>query len=211
METKEVVVGDCNRDGGTDTNTGDAVKVPSSVTDTVDILGVGVARFWLLIDMLSILSLSPLLDNVPGLSLPAPTAPLNRLYSPLKPFWTRSPVSPLLSLRDVDGGGDANSLKVVRLSEWHAALCILSKACDNCSLSTGADPDKDAIDPRRDRRPSGMKFEEDAPKDCLGELFEDILTMVFACRMGSGPTVVYKKRAGLNRRDVLDKYHVTEP
>jgi hypothetical protein len=96
---------------------GEAVIPLSSLVGPPDPLDVGVTAFWLFMDTLSKLSLSPLFDTDPVLSFPAPTAPRNRLYNPLKPFCISSPASPLVSVFEEEGGGDANSLNVVRVSE----------------------------------------------------------------------------------------------
>ena len=69
--------------------------------------------------------------------------------------------SPLLSVLADGGGGEANSLNVVSVSEWLAVLCILSNARANCSLSTAVDPEAEAKDPRRDRNSRGAR--EDGP------------------------------------------------
>lgn len=82
-----------------------------------------------------------------------------------------SPANPLLSDIEEEGGGEANSLNVVRVSGWHAVLCILSKAWASCSLSNGVEPDKDAKEPRREPRPRGSKG---GTVEALGESWEDI-------------------------------------
>lgn len=51
-------------------------------------------------------------------------------------------------------------------------LCIWSNACASCSLSTGADEDRETNEPRRDLRPRLGK--EGGPMDVLGESCEDI-------------------------------------
>lgn len=89
----------------------------SSLVGTVDAFEVGVAALLLLTDTLSMLSLSPLFEDGPIFSFPTPTAPRNRLYSPLRPFCIISPANPLLSEFEEEGGGDANSLNVVRVSD----------------------------------------------------------------------------------------------
>jgi hypothetical protein len=68
-----------------------------------------------------------------------------------------------------EGGGGANSLKVVRVSDWHAELCILSNACDSCSLSNGVELEREASDPRREPMLRGNN--EGGPLD---ESLEDI-------------------------------------
>jgi len=143
----------------------------------MDPLEVGVALAWLLVEAMEALSdasWSFLVEAVVAFSFPAPTAPLNRLYSPLKPFCMISPAIPLLSVCEEEGGGEANSLNVVRVSVWHASLCILSKAWDNCSLSIGVGPESEANDPRRDRSPRGIRDEG------LGEWLEDMVGFAFA-------------------------------
>ena len=133
-------------------------------------LGVGAALFWLLIDQTSKLSCPPFVDIEIALWFdPPPTAPRNRLYKPLSPFCMRSPANPLLSVFVDDEGGEPNSLKVVKVSDWHAVLCILSSACASCSLSIGVDPESEASEPRRERRPSCTSDE------AIGESVPDIL------------------------------------
>lgn len=63
------------------------------------------------------LSLSPLYDVGALLSFAPPTTPRKRLYSPLNPFCIISSARPLLSILEEDGGGEENSLNVVRASE----------------------------------------------------------------------------------------------
>jgi hypothetical protein len=118
---------------------------------------VGVAVVWLFTDAPSILSLSPLFDGGPVLSFPPVTAPRKRLYKPLRPFCIISPARPLFSGLEEEGGGDANSLNVVRDSDWLAVMCILSKAWESCSLSMAVLLENEAMDPRRDRSPRGKK------------------------------------------------------
>lgn len=114
------------------------------------------------------LSLSPLCDVGALLSFPPPaTTPRKRLYNPLSPFCIISPVRPLLSTLEVGGGGEANSLNVVRASEWDAVLCIWSKAWASCSLSTGVDEEREANEPRRDLSPRLSKGV--GPTEALGE------------------------------------------
>lgn len=108
----------------------------SLVMFKVEILEVGVPPFWLEIDTVSWLSFSSLAVELGDLSLLPPTASLKRLYSPLRPFCISSPASPFVSTPEEDIGGDANSLKVVRLSDWDAEVWIASRAWDSCSLST---------------------------------------------------------------------------
>jgi hypothetical protein len=170
---KDEAVGDWRRDDDAESWAGDAVTPLSSLVGAIDPLEVGVVELWLFMDTFSMLSWSPLLDAGPGLSFPTPTAPRNRLYSPLRPFCMISPAKPLLSRFADEGGGEANSLKVVSVSEWLAVLCILSKAWANCSLSTGADPVIEARDPRRDRRPRGTT--DGTLVEVLRESWEDIL------------------------------------
>lgn len=102
----------------------------SSLVGAIDAFEVGVMLAWLLLEVMEATSAASwsCLFGVVALSFPTPTAPLNRLYNPLNPFCMISPVIPLLSVCDDEGGGGANSLKVVRVSDWHAVLCILSKA-----------------------------------------------------------------------------------
>jgi hypothetical protein len=83
----------------------------------IDPLEVGVAELGLFMDILSMISWSPLFDADPGLSFPTPTAPRNLLYSPLRPLCMISPAKPLLSRFADEAGGEANSLKVVSVSE----------------------------------------------------------------------------------------------
>ena len=144
----------------------------SSLVGAVDTLEVGVAALWLFTDTLSMLSLSPLFDDGPVFSFPAPTAPRKRLYRPLRPLCIISPARPLLSEFEDGGGGDANSLNVVKVSDWHAVLCILSRACESWSLSIGPTLEREAIDPRRDRSPRGRK---DGPGAATRESLVDIL------------------------------------
>lgn len=56
--------------------------------------------------------------------LPPPTASRKRLYSPLSPCCTKSPAEPAFSVLDVDIGGGAKSLNVVRESLPLAEVCI---------------------------------------------------------------------------------------
>lgn len=109
------------------------------------------------------------------MSFPAPTAPRKREYNPLRPFCIRSPAKPLLSEFDDEGGGDANSLKVVRVSERLAELCILSKAWASCSLSIGVEPESDARDARREPKPSVL--EEGGPTEDCGESWDAMINL----------------------------------
>ena len=84
--------------------------------------------------------------------LPPPTASRKRLYSPLSPCCTKSPAELAFSVVDVDIGGGAKSLKVVRASLRLAEVCIWSRADASCSLSIVELADMDAIDPRRFRK-----------------------------------------------------------
>ena len=95
----------------------------SSLEGAMDPLEVGVGVVWLFNERVSTVSGSPLLEAVPLFSFAAPlTAPLNLLYNPLSPFCTSSVAIPLVSVAPDGGGGEANSLKVVRESEWLAVL-----------------------------------------------------------------------------------------
>ncbi len=153
---KDEVVGDCIRDDGLESKTGD-VDTPLVSRSRLDVefLKVGVPDFGLLIDAASWLLLSSLLCAVEVLSFPPLTAPRKRLYNPLRPFCISSSAIPFDSTPDDEAGGEANSLKVVRLSDWDAVLCIASSAWASCSLSTCDDPVKDAREPRLERIPKG--------------------------------------------------------
>lgn len=102
-----------------------------------------------------------------GFSFPTPTAPRNRLYKPLSPFCMISPASPLLSVLE-GGGGEANSLNVVRVSECDAELCILSRAWESCSLSMAVFPDMEARESRLERWPK-------LPVEATGESLVDMM------------------------------------
>jgi hypothetical protein len=62
-----------------DKGIGEMVSLLSSFVGAVDAFDVGVGAWWLVTDTLSILSLSPLFEEGPVFSFPAPTAPRNRL------------------------------------------------------------------------------------------------------------------------------------
>jgi hypothetical protein len=175
---KDEAVGDWRRDDEVDNWTGDAVMPLSSLVGAIEALEVGVVTFWLFKEEVSKLSLSPLFDVGGVLSFPAPTAPRKRLYNPLRPFCTISPANLLLSALEEEGGGGANSLKVVRVSELDAALWILSRAWASCSLSTGADPERDAKEPRRD--PSPRESKGAWPNEVLGESWEDMVIFFYS-------------------------------
>lgn len=98
-----------------------------------------------------------------------------------------SPAKPLFSDVDDDRGGDAKSLKVVRVSDCRAVSCILSSACASCSLSTGADPERDDNEPRLEPRPRGRM--DGGPVEALGEPCEDIMKSVEHAHAG------YEERA----------------
>jgi hypothetical protein len=112
-------VGDWSREEDPDICAGEAVMTLSSLDRPARLLGVVVGAVWLLMDILSMLSRSPLFEAGPFLSLEPVTTPLKRLYNPLKPFCTRSLAIAMLLLSWCveEGGGDANSLKVVSESE----------------------------------------------------------------------------------------------
>jgi hypothetical protein len=94
----------------------------SSLVGAFDDFEVGVVVLALFAETVSTLSWSPLVDICADLSFPPLTAPRNRLYRPLRPFCIISPANPLLSGFVDDVGGEANSLKVVRVSDWLAVL-----------------------------------------------------------------------------------------
>jgi hypothetical protein len=94
----------------------------------------------------------------------APTASLNRVYSPLRPCCTRSPVVDLLSEVGNEPGGGAKSLKVVRASDWLADVWILSRLREKCSLSACEDTESDVAESRRDREVTG-EGGSDGPRD----------------------------------------------
>lgn len=156
---------------------GETLTPLSSLVGAIEPFEVGVGVFWvfwLLTDTVSIISLSPLLTLEPVLSFPTPTASRKRLYNPLRPFCIISPANPLFSALEEEDGGEANSLKVVRVSERQAVLCILSKAWASCSLSTEAGPETEAREPRREPRPSGSKL---GGAEGLGESCEDMVVL----------------------------------
>ena len=121
MPVKEDAVGDCIRDDGLDSWTGEFdAPLISRVRLEVEALKDGVPGFELFADAETfpeLQELSSLLCNVKDLSFPPPTAPRNRLYSPLSPFCIISPAIPFDSTPDEDTGGEANSLNVVRVSD----------------------------------------------------------------------------------------------
>lgn len=78
---------------------------------------------------------------------------MNRLYNPLIPFCINSSARPFASTLVEADGGDANSLNVVSVSDCEAEVCILSRACESCSLSTWDDAKMEARDPRREDIP----------------------------------------------------------
>lgn len=129
IPVKDEAVGDWMRDDGLERRTGelDAPLVSLARLD-IEALNDGVIVLGLFVTPALSLALSSLLCDAGILSFPPPTASLNRVYSPLKPFCINSPVMPLVSVPEEEVGGDANSLKVVRLSEWQAVLCIASRA-----------------------------------------------------------------------------------
>lgn len=162
--------GDCNREEDDAESCGGDTMMPlSSLAVAMVRFVVGVSK--LLMELDSMLSLSPLFDAGLLLSLPpTPTAPLNRLYRPLRPFCIMSPAIPWPSLVEEVGGG-ANSLKVVKVSDSLAVLCILSRAFESCSLSI--EPVREASDPRLERL-RGKR--EEAAMEARGEsLVDDIL------------------------------------
>lgn len=63
------------------------------------------------------LSESPLCDVGALLSFAPATTPRKRLYNPLRPFCIISSARLLFSTVEDEGGGEANSLNVVRASE----------------------------------------------------------------------------------------------
>ncbi len=89
----------------------------SSLDGAMEPFEVGVGVVWLFSETVSTLSASPLFEAGPLFSFAPLTAPRNRLYNPLRPFCTSSLAIPLVSDSADGGGGDANSLKVVRDSE----------------------------------------------------------------------------------------------
>lgn len=79
---------------------------------------------------------------------------------------------PLVSVPEEEVGGDANSLKVVRLSDWQAVLCMASRAWASCSLSTCPALVKDANEPLLDRDPRGILR---VVVEALPDVLDDIL------------------------------------
>lgn len=95
--------------------------VPASSLET----GVGTVRFDVDVSRLFILPVSTLSPStfLPASAFsfpPTPTLVLNRLYKLVRPFCTNSPV--MLAFSVEEGGGGANSLKVVRVSDWDAVV-----------------------------------------------------------------------------------------
>lgn len=100
---------------------------------------------------------------------PTPTASLKRLYSPLRPCWTRSPAVPLASIVGRLPGGGAKSLKVVRAPDWLADVWIWSSVMASRSLSC-EEIETDASESRRGRAVPGEGGVERAKEGGLGAL-----------------------------------------
>jgi hypothetical protein len=189
-------VGDWRRDDDVDNWMGDTDNPVSSLMSAIEPLDVGVVAFWLVTEPDSILSLSPLCDDGTLFSFATPTTPLKRLYNPLRPFCMISPARLLLSMLDEEGGGEANSLNVVRASEWDAVLWIWSRAWANCSLSIGVDPEREDIEPRRDLIPRLSKGE--GPIDALGESWEDMALFSYCEKFKKVGCRLYQRRSGVS-------------
>lgn len=154
VELNDRVVGDCMREDEFESSTGDEAIIPVSwAIPLVGLLIVGVVAFGLPRDALSCAFISPLIEVVGDLSFPAPTAPRKRLYRLLSPFCMSSPAKPFDSGPAEPVGGEVNSLKVVSVSEWEAALWILSSAFASCSLFIPDDPARETKELRLDRKP----------------------------------------------------------
>jgi hypothetical protein len=103
---KVAVAGDCILDDGLEVTMGDGTEVPPGLRVTAADLDAGEV---------------PLLPSC-DCSLTPPTEALRRLYSPLKPPWTKS--MPLGSPTELGAGGTVKSSKVVSVSERDAWACI---------------------------------------------------------------------------------------
>ena len=166
-------MGDWMRDDGLERKTGELDEPLVSLARLdVEALNNGVIVLGLLVMLALSPVLSSLLCDAGNLSFPPATASLNRVYSPLKPFCISSSVMPLVSVPEEEAGGDANSLKVVRLSEWQAVLCMASRAWASSSLSTCPVLGKDANEPLLDRDPIGILR---VVVDALPDVLDDIL------------------------------------
>jgi hypothetical protein len=118
VPVKDDAVGDCIRDDGLESSIGEFdAPLISRVRLEVEALKDGVPGLELFVDVEMLPEVTSLLCIAKAFSFPPPTAPRNRLYSPLSPFCIISPAIPFGSTPDEDTGGEANSLKVVRVSD----------------------------------------------------------------------------------------------
>ena len=118
MPVKDDAIGDWIREDGLESCTGE-IDAPliSRVRLEVETLNDGVPDLELFADAELFPKFSSLPCSASDLSFPPPTAPRNRLYNPLSPFCIISPAIPFVSTPYEETGGEANSLKVVSVSD----------------------------------------------------------------------------------------------
>jgi hypothetical protein len=106
--------GDCSREEGTDTTTGEDTAVPAGLFAAPDVFAAALA-------FAAVLESAPSAGSPPASFVP-PTEAFRRLYSPLRPPCTSSMV--LASFAEEAAGGAVRSSNVVRPWERDAVACI---------------------------------------------------------------------------------------